>query len=117
MRKISIYTFIVVVFSLAASIALADRGTFGRKDKKKVAVLDFAHTGSLRNAILSNLRAGFVFKGTQTISQQRTAAGIVNNSIMSFKRGNTMYVLPLRHKIIMPEYNKATGYKLVLRSR
>ena len=35
MKKITLHTFIVVAFSLAADMAFADRGGFGRKEKKR----------------------------------------------------------------------------------
>ena len=116
MKNLFTHIIIIVTLSLAASIAFADRGGFGRKDKKRV-VLDIANAASAKYIFLSNLRSGFIYKGSTTLNQQRSNFAIVNNSIMSFKKGNTMYILPYKQKILIPDFNRSTGYKLIIRSK
>lgn len=116
MKKITLHTLVIVALSLAATFAFADRGGFGRKDKKRV-VLDIANAANLKYSILTNLRAGFIYKGSLSLNQYKTNSAVISNSIMSFKKGNTMYILPYKQKVMIPEYNRTTGYKVIIRSK
>jgi len=56
-----------------------------------------------------SLRAGFVYKGIQLLSQKKEANGDVTfNSMMRFEKGNTTYIYPYTHKISVPKFKSPT---------
>lgn len=117
MTKLIQNTLIVTVLSLAATVAMADRGGFGRKEKKNKLKFEIAAPSSLKTSIFMNLRSGMLFKGSKSISFQKSGNSLMDNSIVSFRKGNTIYVMPYKQKVIMPQYDKTNGYKLVFRPK
>lgn len=95
-------------------IASADRGGFVKKNKTK---LNIATAGSLKNSISFNLKSGIIYRGSYLLNQTRTENSIVSDEILSYKKGNTIYLLPYKQKILIPEYTQSEGYKLIIRSR
>lgn len=92
-------------------VALADRGFL----KKNKAHLNIAVTGSLKNSIDFNLRSGIAYRGSFFLNKQQIGNNLVNDAYISYKKGNTIYVLPYKQKIAIPEYSAKDGYKLVIR--
>lgn len=116
MKKITNSLLIVIVLSLAGTVAMADRGGFGRKEKKNRLKFGISAPSSLRNSIYLNLRSGMIFKGSQSISLQKSNNTITDNSILSYRKGNTLYILPYKQRLVMPVYEKE-GFKLVFRRK
>ena len=106
--------FAVVIFCGICLIASADRGGFVKKDKTK---LNIATAGSLKNSISFNLKSGIIYQGSFLLNQTKTGNSIVSDEILSYKKGNTIYLLPYKQKILIPEYTQGEGYKLIIRSR
>lgn len=118
MKKITNTALIVIVLSLAATVAMADRGGFGRKEKKNKLKFDISAPSSLRNSIFMNLKTGMMFKGSQSLMLQKTNNSLIDNSIVSFRKGNTLYIMPYKQKVLIPVYDKSNGgYKLVIRPK
>jgi len=42
---------------------------------------------------------------------------MVSDAYISYKKGNTIYILPYKQKVLIPQYTQEEGYKLILRSR
>ncbi len=95
-------------------IASADRGGFIKKDKTK---LNIATAGSLKNSISFNLKSGVIYRGSYLFNRIRTENSLVSDEILSYKKGNTIYLLPYKQKIFIPQYTQGEGYKLIIRSR
>ena len=96
--------------------AIADRGT-GKKARSKVN-LNILTTYSLRSSISNNLRLGLInYSGSIFVGQQSAGKNIMlNNSIITFQKGNTTYILPYKHRIAVPEVtNGYAGLKLIFR--
>jgi hypothetical protein len=111
------YTKISLVALLACSIcfiALADRGGFVKKNKTH---LNITTQGNLKNSIAFNLKSGINYKGSFLLNRQQIVNNVVSDAIVSFKKGNTTYILPYKQRIIIPEYTQKEGYKLIIRSR
>ncbi len=103
-----------LVFCGVCLIASADRGGFIKKDKTR---LNIVNTGTLKNSISFNLKSGLNYKGSFLLSQKQIGNSIVSDAIISYKKGNTIYLLPFKQKILIPEYTQSDGYKLIIRSR
>ena len=95
-------------------MSLADRGGFLKKNKTHFNIIT---SGSLKNSIAFNLRSGVLYRGSFLLNRQLIGNTLVNDAYISYKKGNTIYVLPYKQKILIPEYTQKDGYKLIIRSR
>lgn len=95
-------------------IAFADRGGFVKKNKTQ---LNIATKGTLKNSIAFNLRSGITYRGSFFLDVEQIGNTVVNDAFVSYKKGNTIYILPYKQKVFIPEYSPKDGYKLVIRSR
>lgn len=104
----------LVLFSTSFS-ALADRGV-GKKSKNKTFSLNIATPSSLRSSVSLNLKSGLVYKGSTLGSSSVISNGSVR-SMVSYQKGNNVYVLPYKHKVAVPELKQGyAGMKLIIRS-
>ena len=95
-------------------IASADRGGFIRKDKTR---LNITTTGNLKNSIVFNLKSQLSYRGSFFMNQKQIGNTLVSDALISYKKGNTIYLLPYKQKILIPQYTQGEGYKLIIRSR
>ena len=104
-----------VVFACSVwLIASADRGGFVKKNRTH---LNIAVRGTLKNSIAFNLKSGVFYKGSFLLNTQQVGNAFVSDAFISYKKGNTIYILPYKQKILTPEYTQKDGYKLIIRSR
>lgn len=95
-------------------IASADRGGFVKRNKTHI---NIAVRGTLKNSIAFNLKSGVYYKGSFLLNTQQIGNAFVSDAFISYKKGNTIYILPYKQKILIPEYTQKDGYKLIIRSR
>ncbi len=107
--KILLFTFLFCGNIFNAS---ADRGTFKKRSKIH---LNINTVASLKNSIAFNLRSGLSYKGSTVLNHTQLGGMVLNNSIVSYKKGNAVYIIPYKQKVFIPSYNAATGYKLIIR--
>jgi hypothetical protein len=106
---------LMVLFCIV-NVAIADKGT-GRKNKTKV-VLNISTPSTLLNSISFNLKSGLTYKGSLLVSQQTIGSSIMNSSIITYQKGNTIYVIPYKHKFIVPDMQQGyTGIKFVFQPK
>jgi len=114
MKKI---TKILLVLTLCSGIAfstLADTG-IGKKGRNKAA-LNIATPTTLRNAVSLNLKLGLKYTGSLLVKQQTGVNSIFSSTLVTYQKGNTVYILPYKHVITMPEIRPGyTGMKLIIR--
>lgn len=111
------YSRIVTVIVLVCGICLfafADRGGFVKKNKPR---LNIETNGNLKNSIPFNLKSGLSYRGSFFTNSQKIGNTMVSDVYVSYKKGNTIYIVPYKQKILIPEYTQKEGYKLILRSR
>jgi hypothetical protein len=90
---------IVVLLAFATQISIASfTGTIGESSKNKYSLKSF-NKNFYKKASPYSLRAGFQYKGTQIMSQQKDATGTTFNNMMRFEQGNTTYIYPYKHKV------------------
>ncbi len=106
----------ILVVSMLLSItfsALADRG-IGKKSKNKV-MLNIS-TQNLKTSIPFNLKSGLRYTGSLLSSRQFSNQS-VSNTLVTFQKGNTVYIIPYKQKVLIPEIRQGyTGMKLVIKS-
>ncbi|MEP6584627.1 MAG: hypothetical protein ABJA90_10185 [Ginsengibacter sp.] len=95
-------------------IALADRGGFMKKNKAR---LNIATSANLKNSISFNLKSGLSYRGSFVVNQRQIGGSLVSDAVISYKKGNTIYLLPYKQKILIQQYTQNDGYKLIIRSR
>lgn len=111
------YSRIVTVIVLVCGICLfafADRGGFVKKNKPR---LNIETNGNLKNSIPFNLKSGLTYRGSFFTNSQKIGNTMVSDAYISYKKGNTIYIVPYKQKILIPQYSQKDGYKLILRSR
>jgi hypothetical protein len=95
--------------------AFADRG-LRRKAKNKV-ILNINTANTFRSSLSINLKTGLKYKGLLIDSKSNNSLSVSNN-IASYQKGNTIYLLPHKQKILTPEIKQGyTGMKLILTSK
>ena len=114
MIKYSKLAFIAFLFCGASFIASADRGGFGRKNKVHFNITTLS---TLKNSIPFNLKYGLTYSGSSRLSHQDAGNSIFNNTVISYKKGNTIYIVPYKQKILIPTYTQNGGYKLIIRHK
>jgi hypothetical protein len=106
---------VCVLVSIVAE-AWADRGV-GRKNKSK-ATLNITAPSNLRNSIAFNIKAGLTYKGSLLNSHQTIGSSIMNNSLITYQKGNTTYIIPYKSKITVPDIQPGyTGMKIIIRKK
>ncbi|MCW3094022.1 MAG: hypothetical protein JWP81_5091 [Ferruginibacter sp.] len=105
---------VTILFSIVAE-AWADRG-IGKKGNKTV--LNITAPSNIRNSIAFNLKSGLTYKGSLLNTGKNLGSAIVNNSIITYQKGNTTYILPYKNKITVTEIGQGyTGMKIIIRKK
>ena len=114
MVKTSKIAVVVLLICFVTLVATADRGGFGRRNKVHFNIITLS---TLKSSIGFNLRSGLAYRGNNTLFQQQVNNSIFTNNIVSYQKGNTIYLLPYKQKFLIQSYTPASGYKLILRSK
>ena len=115
MIKLSKLILVAVVLLSPTLSALADRG-ISKKSKSKVS-LNISTPTILRNSVSLNLKSGLRYTGSFLVNQTNINNSMISNSLVTYQKGNTVYIIPYKQKIIMPEIKPGyTGMKLIIRS-
>ena len=104
----------LVLFSTTLH-ALADRG-IGKKSKSKV-TLNISTPTTLRNSVSINLKSGLRYTGSFFTNKQTTGKLSMASTLVTYQKGNTIYIIPYKQKIVMPDIKPGyTGMKLIIKS-
>jgi hypothetical protein len=115
MIKIARILLVAVVLLSILQSALADRG-IGKKSKSKI-TLNISTPTTLRNSVSLNTRFGLRYTGSVVLNQQSAGNSMSSNSLVTYQKGNTVYIIPYKQKVIIPEIKPGyTGMKLIIRS-
>ncbi len=96
--------------------SFADRGM--RKKAKNRVTLNIATTNSFKNSLSFNLKTGMKYKGMMFTGIQNEKSSLVATSLITYQKGNTVYVVPQKQKVIVPEIKQGyTGMKLIIKSK
>lgn len=114
MIKTSKISALILLICFVAYVAIADRGGFGRRNKIHFNIVTL---NTLKSSISFNLKSGLSYKGNTILNKQQVNNSIFTNSLVSYQKGNTIYILPYKQKVIIQSYTPASGYKLILRSK
>lgn len=114
MIKIARILLVAVVLVGTLQSALADRG-IGKKSKSKI-TLNISTPSILKNSIPLNTRLGLRYTGSMLVNQQASGNSMLSNSLVTYQKGNTVYIIPYKQKVVIPEIKPGyTGMKLIIR--
>ena len=106
---------IVLMLSGIGFSAMADKG-IGKKNKSKV-TLNINTGNSLRNSISVNLKSGLKYTGSLLVNQQINGTSYLSNTLLTYQKGNTVYIIPHKQIIAVPEIKQGyTGMKLIIKT-
>jgi len=106
---------VVLLLSGIGFSAMADKG-IGKKNKNKV-TLNINTGNSLRNAVTLNLKTGLKYTGSLLVNQQFDGTTLSKNSLLTYQKGNTVYIIPQRQVIVIPDMKQGyTGMKLIIKT-
>ncbi|HMJ46479.1 MAG TPA: hypothetical protein VK498_04075 [Ferruginibacter sp.] len=115
MGRISKIIFFAVILNGIMLITFADRG-INKKAKSKVS-LNIASNSTFANNLSFNLKTGLKYKGS-LISNDDIPSSSIYNTLITYQKGNTIYILPYKQKVIVPEIHQGyTGMKLIIKAK
>lgn len=113
MKKAKLILVVLMLSGIGFS-AMADKG-IGKKNKAK-AKLNITTTTSLRNSISPNLKTGLKYTGSLLVNQQTNGKTYFSNTLLTYQKGNTVYIIPQKQVFVVPEMKQGyTGMKLIIR--
>ena len=115
MSKISKIVMILVILNGIMLTTFADRGV-GKK-KTKVS-LNIVNNTSFSKALSFNLKTGLKYKGSLLTSIEANKNSILYNTLVTYQKGNTIYIIPYKQKVVVPEMKQGyTGMKLIIKPK
>lgn len=106
---------IVLMLSSIGFTAMADKG-IGKKSKNKVS-LNINSGNSIKKSVSLNFRTGLKYTGSLMTNQQLSGGSFLNNSLLTYQKGNTVYIIPQKQIYTVPEIKPGyTGVKLVIKT-
>lgn len=83
-------------------------GSAAKKSRDLYSLKNF-NKNFYRSASPYSLRAGFVYRNTQILSQKKDVQGnITFTTIARYEKGNTTYIYPYTTKVILPKFKTPT---------
>ena len=108
----------LLVFAIiigTVNVAFADKGV--KRKAKNRAKINITAPVSLKNLMTLNLnlKSGLIYKG----SLLSTPTTPLSTAILTYQKGNTTYIIPYKHKMVLPDVQQAgySGIKLIIRSK
>ena len=115
MRKTLKITLLLVLLTGGMLYTFADRG-MSKKVKNKVK-LNIPTNNNFKRALSINLKTGLKYTGSLITAPDHNNFSAFSNSLVTYQKGNTIYVIPYKQKIIVSEIKQGyTGMKLIIKS-
>ena len=106
---------VVLMLSGIGFGAMADKG-IGKKNKTKIS-LNINAGNSIRKSISLNLKSGLKYTGSLMANQQINGSSYLNNTLLTYQKGNTIYIIPQKQVYTVPEMKPGyTGLKLIIKT-
>jgi len=100
-RKITTFLFIGV--GVCAFATLGD----GNSKSKKKRLLSNKYSSVTPGKF--SLKSGYQYRGSQIISQNKSNNTISLNSVLTYQKGHTTYILPLKTRLITDKFKFTVG--------
>ena len=115
MMKITKMILVMGLLFGTAFSSLADRG-IGRKSRNNKVDINISTPSTLRGSIFLNLRTGLKYTGSLLSKPQTSTGSFFNNTLVTYEKGNTVYIIPYKQIVAVPEIKSGyTGMKIIIR--
>ncbi len=115
MSNISKIVLLVAVLNGIVLTSIADRGV--GNNKRKIS-LNITTTGTLAKTLSFNLKSGLKYRGSLLNRVETSKNSLSYNSLITYQKGNTIYIVPYKQKILVPEVKQGyTGMKLIIKPK
>ncbi len=112
LRKLMRQTLVSILMLAVVGLAFASKGGGGEKNKKEVPLkTDFT---PIRTTSGFTLKSGTSFTGSYLLNTQKTSNYVSFNTLITYQKGNSIYVMPYRYKINTSVYLNNSGNNLRL---
>ncbi len=106
----------ILIFGFLAGgmlVSFADRGI---RKKSKARVMLNIPTNPFKSNLLFNAENGLKYKGSLLLGERKDNQSLVASSLVTYQKGNTIYILPYKQKMLVPEVKQGyTGMKLIIK--
>ncbi|MBI2730074.1 MAG: hypothetical protein HYX40_04875 [Sphingobacteriales bacterium] len=59
---------------------------------------------NLKSTMHFSLKNGMVYKGNKIVSTQRTEQSVIYNSVVTYHKGNTIYIIPYKQSTFLSKF-------------
>ena len=102
---------LVTLFTIQMNISFADRGVSKKKNK---VVINIKTPNNFKTALNFNLKNGLKYTGSLIMNSVTTAPNSFNN-LITYQKGNSVYILPYKQKIFVADVHQGfAGTKLII---
>src|SRR3954453_7795505 len=110
MQKVKVMKVMIALLLVGAThLAMGAFTGLSEKKSSNLYSLKSFNRNFYRNTSSFSLRSVFEYKGTRFLTQKKEANGdITMTSMMRFEKGNTTYIYPYTHKVVMPKFKTPT---------
>lgn len=103
----------MVVAALLMGVAGLAIASMGGEKKAKKSTTPVTVFTPIRTTSGFTLKAGPAYKGSFNLSQEKTPGGLSFNSLVTFQKGNTTYIMPVNHRIHLGSTNPADNTQML----
>jgi hypothetical protein len=103
MKKLMRYGFFFMSFLIIVGLAFASKG--GDKNKKRNTTNLKTDFVPIRISAAFALKNGFTYTGSHIFSVQKENSTFSLNSIVTYQRGNTTFIVPYKYKVNTSAFN------------
>lgn len=97
--------FVALLLVGATHLAMASFTGSSEGKNKQFSLKAFNRSLTRTSANPFSLRSGFEYKGSDVVNLKKEANGTTSiTSIMKYERGNTTYIYPYKHKVVVSKF-------------
>jgi hypothetical protein len=111
MKKLTRVVLSLVIMVIIVPLGFASKG--GGDKKNSAAILRSTFT-PIRISNGFTIKTGPQFTGTHIFNQEKTHGAFTMNSVVTYQRGNTIFILPYKYKVTLPSFNTTNKNNLQL---
>lgn len=102
-------SFVLISIAFLASASMGGGGT----SKSKTKPVKGSEFVPIRTTNGFTLKSGLAYHGSLIFDQQKTSNVISFNSVVTYQRGNTTYILPYRYKMQTNSFDSKSSMQLL----
>ena|ERR1700744_1598287 len=112
LRKLTRKLLVSVLLIAVVGLASASKGGGGEKGKKEIPLK--TNFTPIRTTSGFTLKAGPTFTGNYLLNAEKTSTYVSFNTLVTYQKGNSIYVMPYHYKINTSVYLNNSGNNLRL---